>query len=482
MESLERVLNLLDCGVAKLVFDGERRRVEWANAAFYALTGSSASDYADESGGGNPRHVLHPEDYDWVMGAYAGHVHKTTPLTLQYRVLHRDGHVVWLDVIANFTGCQDGKVSFINIIRDITQLKEMQRQRDYEFRRYQLLCDLSSDLLFEYDTDKDLLTNYSSSTRNFQLTRIENFLSRPQEHNMLTEEGVSEVRRLFWEDVVAGKECRRSRPIQIRTRDGLRWFTVTCGIVGHVIIGKLSDVSEDVALVHGLRQKALHDGLTGLLNKKTFVEQAQRFFLQARLPEKLCRLAGPDDAGSEFGSAADSESREMWDGQSHALVIVDIDKFKAVNDSFGHSVGDVILRTVAACLREHFRHDDIKGRFGGDEFVLMLRNVAAPVATRLVDRCRASITRACQAHAASHTITCSAGLSIFPEHGESFDELFDKADCALYAAKNRGRNQTVCFAEGIPASAGSASCQAAEMQGRGTEPEPDPAPDSPAVS
>ena len=434
MNDLEGILNMLDCGVVKIVFDGNHRTVRWANDAFYSLTGSTRKEYENELKSGNPRNVLHPDDFERVFAEFAEHVQSREPLSIQYRVLHRNGSVVWLDVLSSFAGYEDGKPCFINIMRNITELKKIQELREYEFRRYQLICELSSDLLFEYDLENDRMTNYLKTSHDFDMTSIDGFFSDYEAHGLLTEDGIMALHRLFFKDVIENKQCRCSEPVQIMTTQGCKWFTVTCGIVNHVIIGKLRNVDEEVKLVSNLRQSAQSDGPTGLLNKAAMIRQASHLFRQSLDIQQIQRTCA--------GTGHDQEPC-----RSHAMVVLDIDDFKQVNDTFGHSFGDEIIQTVAECIKESFRQDDLKGRFGGDEFVVVIKNVNALTAQLLIRRYRQNLADKLWAYKERYPVTSSIGISLFPQHGKTFDELFQRADSALYQVKRQGKNQTALFSE-----------------------------------
>lgn len=435
MNELESILNMLDCGVVKIVFNGNHRTVEWANDAFYSLTGSTRKEYEDESKSGDPRKVLHPDDFERVFTAFNKHIQSKEQLSIQYRVFHKNGSVIWLDVISNFIGYKNGNPCFINVMRNITELKKIQELREYELRRYQLICELSNDLLFEYDIEKDQIINYSTSC-NLNITSIDNFLSKPDAHGLLKEDGITVLHQLFFRDIIENKQCKRSRPIQIMTEQGYKWFTVTCGIANRVIIGKLSDVDEDVKLICDLRQSAQCDELTGLLNKAAMLEKTTQLL--------KCSLENEQAQGTCI------ETKQVGKVfNSHAMVVLDLDDFKQANDTFGHSFGDEIIQTVATCIKESFRLDDLKGRFGGDEFIVIIKNVDGPTAQLLVERYRQNLAVKCQRYEGRYFITNSIGVSLFPQHGKNVDELFKKADYALYQAKRQGKNQTIFFTENV---------------------------------
>ena len=106
-----------------------------------------------------------------------------------------------------------------------------------------------------------------------------------------------------------------------------------------------------------------------------------------------------------------------------------------------------MIHLATECIKESFRLDDLKGRFGGDEFIVIIKNVDGPTAQVLVERYRQNLAVKCQPHGGRYAITNSIGVSLFPQHGKTVDELFKKADYALYQAKRQGKNQTAFFTE-----------------------------------
>lgn len=128
-----------------------------------------------------------------------------------------------------------------------------------------------------------------------------------------------------------------------------------------------------------------------------------------------------------------------------AVLVVDLDHFKAVNDSHGHLVGDMVLRQVAVILRNALRDVDKLGRWGGEEFVALLPETGRAGAAILADRLCESVAAATIAHDdVSIACTVSIGVAAMSEPPASLDEIFSLADQAVYRAKDAGRNQIAC--------------------------------------
>ena len=126
-----------------------------------------------------------------------------------------------------------------------------------------------------------------------------------------------------------------------------------------------------------------------------------------------------------------------------SFIFLDLDGFKTVNDRHGHLMGSRALVEVGAVLRAVVREIDVVARFGGDEFTVILPQTGAPGARVIAERLRQRIasTRFLQAHGLSVRLTASFGIATYPEHGRTAEELVARADQAMYAAKDAGRNR-----------------------------------------
>jgi diguanylate cyclase (GGDEF)-like protein len=162
-----------------------------------------------------------------------------------------------------------------------------------------------------------------------------------------------------------------------------------------------------------LQSLALKDPLTGLLNHRSFHETLQR------------ELAEADQANATV-----------------ALVVLDLDHFKEINDTYGHPYGDEVLRTASRSLRGAVRQGDLVARVGGEEFALILPGADAELGHSVAERARAGLT---DIDVQSGRLTCSAGVAAFPAHASDAAGLFAVADGALYWAKDAGRDQTRVF-------------------------------------
>ncbi|HYF27275.1 MAG TPA: EAL domain-containing protein [Baekduia sp.] len=186
---------------------------------------------------------------------------------------------------------------------------------------------------------------------------------------------------------------------------------------GLLVMSAIRDVTERKETEEQLRRLAEHDVLTGLTNRRSFEEH--------------------------FGREVALAARH---GTGGALLLLDIDCLKDVNDTLGHSSGDDLLRRVATVLRSRLRATDIIARLGGDEFAVILPQTSAEDARHITEQLLRTIReRVMVVGSRRVTITCSAGIASF-SHGALHEDVMLAADAALYAAKDQGRDQLVVHA------------------------------------
>lgn len=180
-----------------------------------------------------------------------------------------------------------------------------------------------------------------------------------------------------------------------------------------LLANQLAVALSNAASVARLEELATTDGLTGCYNKRHFHNE-----LTARMHAAALH------------------------GHQVSLVIADIDHFKAVNDTYGHHVGDVVIRELGQILKQLRGESDLVARFGGEEFCVLCDQTTTQSAVALAERARIALGQAVfETDNGQLKVTCSLGVASYPDHASNQETLFEAADRALYAAKHAGRNQ-----------------------------------------
>lgn len=197
-------------------------------------------------------------------------------------------------------------------------------------------------------------------------------------------------------------------------------FLVLSLLLGGFLFRLIGQAEEDGKRVASLQQllqeQAIRDPLTGLYNRR---------YIQETLPRDL--------------------SRAKREGYPLALVLLDLDHFKLVNDTYGHAAGDEVLRTVSAILMQGARESDMICRYGGEEFLIALPGMSPDQALKRVQAWSLELAKT-DTHVGDATVnvTLSAGIAVYPMHGADTDTLVARADEALYRSKDQGRNRVIC--------------------------------------
>ncbi len=198
-----------------------------------------------------------------------------------------------------------------------------------------------------------------------------------------------------------------------------RWVLLTAALMpddGDYVIAVLQDISDRKREEDALEHMVSTDELTGMLTRRAFFDRAQR---------------------------------KLAEAPTHcALLILDLDHFKQVNDRYGHLFGDEVLRQVSRCLQEGLRTDDLLGRLGGEEFAVLMQCRQVEDALELAERLRHAVAQLqipSQEDGAAHRPTISIGVALPEDRPVTLTQLLSRADRALYRAKAEGRNRVECW-------------------------------------
>lgn len=370
--------------------------------------------------------LIDPEDMERCRVEVQTQVAKGKTKEISYRLIHRDGHRIHVVDRGALHKDELGRDVFYCIIMDITKKRQMEREFRLSLERYQIIINQTNDVIFEWDIIEDRLEVTVNWEKRFGARRFRNGESLYRILEMLEEpvfapEDMDRVYQAL-RDIKAGTPYLE-KEVRIRHEKGhYIWcrvrMTQQLDQDGKPVkvIGVLVDIDRETKLSLHLRKAAEQDALTGMYNKMTTQALIRDYLQNGDLPA--------------------------------VLMIVDIDNFKRVNDTMGHLYGDAVLSNLAHDMRRSFREEDILGRIGGDEFILFLRGIRdeegakinANKILRLFEDFRVGGRR-------NRDISCSIGIAMFPKDGKDFNTLYQRADFALYRAKQGGKNQYAFFDE-----------------------------------
>lgn len=193
------------------------------------------------------------------------------------------------------------------------------------------------------------------------------------------------------------------------------------------LLGRMFAISLQNAELH---RRSITDSLTGLFGRGHF---------NLRMDQEIARMKRMEE---------DQEKEKAWQDIAFSLLLLDIDHFKEINDTYGHPVGDRILQRLSHILKQSVREADVVARYGGEEFAVILPEATEEVSYRTGERLRERIEEEefkVGSFNKTISVTVSGGVSSYPNDGESPQELIQKADEALYKAKQEGRNQIIHY-------------------------------------
>ncbi|MBG5134764.1 diguanylate cyclase [Pseudomonas aeruginosa] len=294
------------------------------------------------------------------------------------------------------------------------EMNQMLERLEHSEARDRAILQSMRDGYFEMDVDGVILTVNPALCQLLGQTR-ETLIGHPY-YELLGEDDLARARQPFQRAMQSGAGKTFAIPLQ-RADGSLGYFEATVSLI-HDLQGELRgyrgivrDVSDQIAYQQQLLEMAYRDPLTGLGNRKAFDEQLGQALLRA------------GSGGSEL-----------------ALLYLDLDRFKEVNDRFGHDVGAALLRTVAERVRSTLRQPDKAYRLGGDEFAVLLEDSQENNPQRLAERLLAALVQPIALNGERiDFVTPSIGIALYPRHAGDAEGLVRAADSAMYEAK-RQRN------------------------------------------
>jgi diguanylate cyclase (GGDEF)-like protein/PAS domain S-box-containing protein len=361
---------------------------------------------------------VHPDEQDMVRGKIEAALGDVKPFRFEHRIVRPDGQ--FRSVRCQGEPILDSKtkqvVRVVGVCQDITEMAEVEHARseaDARFRSAFENAPIGIALVDFSDGPDGRLTEVNRALQDLTSRTTDELIGRTLTGLCLAEDAaIDEAQR---ERLVAGEIERFTveKRALLHEDDRLVWLELSVSTIPlndgprQAGIVHVQDVTERKHFEEQLRYIADHDSLTGLMNRRRFREE-----LDSQLALRR-----------RYGGAG-------------ALLLVDVDRLKSVNDTRGHGAGDIVLRRVAEAMRGRFRSTDVLARLAGDEFAVLLPSAEGHQAVVLAE---ALISRLAQDEVASWGVSASIGIAPFGENDKrTTEEVMATADAAMYRSKQRG--------------------------------------------
>lgn len=386
------------------------------NDEFLRLTGYSKQDLSALFDN-KLLNLITPEDRENVRISINEQLKNDNHAKIEFRIKNKKEKILWVLGQGQRIINQKGYDRFCCVLIDITAEKESREALHCREERYKIIIDQSDAIIFEWDFSTNTITFSDKYEKILGLAPIiaevidsEEMFKRihPDDESTLRDWIKNTYKKTLTSNFEFRFRTAENNYIWMRSRS-----SVICAQDGTPIkaIGAFNNIDHQKATINYLKQKSQQDSLTKLYNKE-----------EARHAIEKCLSASVPDEKS-------------------AMIIVDIDNFKGINDHLGHQFGDTVLVEMAQKIKMLFRDSDIVGRLGGDEFVIFMRGLTNETAVyEKADTLTRVLRNTYFGETKKYKVSGSIGIAYCPQHATDFKTLYKLADIALYQSKNKGKD------------------------------------------
>lgn len=375
--------------------------------------------------------IIHPDTAEEYRRVFREIREGKSSAICTVQILNAEGKFRWCKIILENIYENNQKVNHaFGIIEDITEQKETEKRfvKEHQYREALLS---SASLIYKVNLTKNRFSKGQDSwTELFGMTPSDSYsknIAALSRKAIYPEDAEQFLSTYTLESVMAAyKQGQKEVSLEYRRQllDGtVMWVRCMLYLVRDPFsqdikgIAYIKDINNQKNREIEMQYRAERDYLSGLYNRGTIRQLVTEYL-----------------------------SSEEGKQNQHALLILDIDNFKSINDNQGHLQGDSVLKTVSGSLQGIFRSTDILGRIGGDEFILFLKNISKPeAAIRKAKEINCALKSLSIGDCSHRPLSASIGIALCPENGATFDELYRSADIALYQAKKNGKDSYVLY-------------------------------------
>lgn len=421
---LEIFANTVPSGVSKHRLDNNLT-LTWANDYFYKLCDTDRKSFKEKHGK-NALSIVYTEDLALVVDAIASLNDNTNSLILNFRIQADTNSIKWVNAVFARSGETDGSFPVVNLVlSDITNLKIAETKAMLEEQKYLIISDISEELPYEYDIKEDTIIFADKFNNIFEGTSV---IKNPAEEipkmGLVSYDTTEALTELFYL-AKTGTEFHQTE-FKLNTKNGgFQWYFTTFSTIYDEndvplrVVGLLRNIHAQKTEQQELLERAETDLMTGLLNKAT---------TENKIHASLRRLTG---------------------NSYNVFMLVDIDDFKKINDTYGHLKGDEVICAIADTMKKYTTEYDLAGRLGGDEFCMFFSNLLdVSVATEKAERIATELKEMFPGDETCNKVTLSIGVAATKDQ-IPYSVLLENADTALYDAKLRGKDCYVVYKDNM---------------------------------
>jgi diguanylate cyclase (GGDEF)-like protein len=425
---LETLMTNIPAGICVFEYENGRMKISYANEEYFVLNGFT-SEYFYMLGDTDISRFISEKDYPLLQQKLEDALSTSEPFDFEYKVVRPDEMDVWVSLKAKVFKYHDDNPVFYSIIWDVSKRKQVENELYLQSERYKAIEENMDEIPFDYVIPTDtLILSRRAMAREDIGSRVYNFLSLIEENNYIHPDSRENFIRFI-------AECKKKKSsgtfefqAMFRADMQYHWYEIhytnvlDSNGVPVRIVGRVNDFDEEKKAQEELEKRLMCDEMTGLYNK-TACEKI--------IAEKIKKAA-----------------------TTSALIVIDIDNFKLINDTFGHTFGDTVIQNFAQSIKAAVWDDVTVGRIGGDEFMLYIpdstQDNAVEIAKHICELVKNSYVGE-QLHLPDN-VGCSIGIAYAPDDGSDYHSVFDKADLAMYHSKAMGKNRYTEYDKSIEAS------------------------------
>lgn len=438
---LETLMTNIPGGICVFEYINGKMVMSYANEEYYILNGYT-SEYFYIIGDMDISRFVNEDDYKKLKVSLEESLPSRVPFEYEYKVNRPDEIPVWVSMKAKVFKYHNDNPVFYSVIWDTTQRKLIENELYLQTERYRVIEENIDEVPFDYIIHTDtLIVPENRMSKLGTDSRFYNFNSRMDTDNFVHKDFKPELHKIVESAKKEKKNGKYDFLADFLLTGEYIWYrmhyaTIFDGEGKPVrIVGRIKNINEEKIVQQELERQLKIDSMTGLYNKNATEE------IVGELIENACK-------NKSVG----------------AMIVVDIDNFKLINDAFGHTFGDTVIENFAASINSVVYEDTIVGRVGGDEFLLYLNDATVEKTQKLASDICTIISKSYVGEQMPDGVSCSIGIAYAPKDGKNFQDLFIKADLAMYHSKADGKNRFTTFSSDMKKSAVNMLKKSAEAQ------------------